>query len=301
MSLPAISLYTSPPPGAVYSSEFDPSSRGSSPPCSTAPPSTSHRPPAAAGGLSCLFSSPAAAASPPRAPPHDELGALWQDRSDDLAFAGGCGGGYSSSPLKWRDLHHHHHHSPVSVFQGPSSSPAASRSPPASWLVGRDRDRERLFAGFVRNALGSCVDYAPAPSPRSEVGGGELAFELDENLAEASPACEPCARELLAGAQARHRIFHEELVVKAFFEAEKAHRGQTRASGDPYLQHCVETAVLLAKIGANSTVVSAGLLHDTIDDSFIDYDHIFHMFGAGVADLVEGVRLKVEPLEQTCS
>lgn len=64
---------------------------------------------------------------------------------------------------------------------------------------------------------------------------------------------------------------------------------QTRASGDPYLQHCVETAVLLAKIGANATVVSAGLLHDTIDDSFMDYDQIFRMFGAGVADLVEGV------------
>jgi hypothetical protein len=36
--------------------------------------------------------------------------------------------------------------------------------------------------------------------------------------------------------------------------------------------------VLLANIGANVTVVSAGLLHDTIDDSFVDYDHIFHMF-----------------------
>jgi hypothetical protein len=47
--------------------------------------------------------------------------------------------------------------------------------------------------------------------------------------------------------------------------------------------------VLLANIGANATTVSAGLLHDTIDDSFVDYDHIFHMFGAGVADLVEGV------------
>lgn len=62
-----------------------------------------------------------------------------------------------------------------------------------------------------------------------------------------------------------------------------------RASGDPYLQHCVETAVLLAKIGANATVVSAGLLHDTIDDSFIDYDYILRVFGAEVAGLVEGV------------
>ncbi|ONM55310.1 putative GTP diphosphokinase RSH2 chloroplastic [Zea mays] len=291
MSLPAISMYTS-PPGAVYSSEFDPASRGSSP-CTTAappPPAASYRLPSGGGGLSCLFSSPAAAAAPPRAPAHDDLGALWHNRSDDLSVPAD-GGGYSyshshsSSQLKRRDLHHHHH-SPVSVFQGPSTS-SPSRSPPASWLAARDRDR--LFAGFVRNALGSCVDYAPPTSPRPEVGASELAFELDENLAEASPACEPYAQELLASAQDRHRIFHEELVVKAFLEAEKAHRGQTRASGDPYLQHCVETAVLLAKVGANATVVSAGLLHDTIDDSFIDYDHIFHMFGAGVADLVEGV------------
>lgn len=64
---------------------------------------------------------------------------------------------------------------------------------------------------------------------------------------------------------------------------------QMRASGDPYLQHCVETAVLLATIGANSTVVAAGLLHDTLDDTFVTYDYISLSFGAGVADLVEGV------------
>jgi GTP pyrophosphokinase len=47
--------------------------------------------------------------------------------------------------------------------------------------------------------------------------------------------------------------------------------------------------MLLAKIGAGATVVAAGLLHDTTDDSFFDYDYIFHMFGADVAHLVEGV------------
>lgn len=62
-----------------------------------------------------------------------------------------------------------------------------------------------------------------------------------------------------------------------------------RASGDPYLQHCVETGVLLAEVGANATVVAAGILHDTLDDSFVDYDHVLQLFGAGVADLVEGV------------
>ncbi|KAL5755562.1 hypothetical protein ACOSQ2_020308 [Xanthoceras sorbifolium] len=97
------------------------------------------------------------------------------------------------------------------------------------------------------------------------------------------------AKEFLVAAQLRHKIFCEDFVIKAFYEAEKAHRGQMRASGDPYLQHCVETAVFLAMIGANSTVVAAGLLHDTLDDSFLSYDYIFRTFGAGVADLVEGV------------
>ena len=63
-----------------------------------------------------------------------------------------------------------------------------------------------------------------------------------------------------------------------------------RANGDPYLQHCVDTAILLAEIGANSTVVIAGILHDTLDDSFMTYDYILRTFGSGVADLVQGVR-----------
>ena len=48
-----------------------------------------------------------------------------------------------------------------------------------------------------------------------------------------------------------------------------------RTSGDPYLRHCVETVVMLALIGANSTVVAAGILHDTLDDSFMNYNYVF--------------------------
>ncbi|GJN03696.1 hypothetical protein PR202_ga21168 [Eleusine coracana subsp. coracana] len=293
MSVPAIAVYTSPPGAVCAPPEHEPSPRGSTPCAAAASPSpggSSHRHHAAvSGGLSCLFSSPSAA---PRATAHDELGALWHDRSDEASIGGSgysCPQSSSPSPFKLRD---HFHRSPVPLFHSPASSPA-SRSPSVSWLAGRER--ERLFSSIVRNALGSCIDYAPVTSlplgvaAAAGVDAAELAFELDENLSEAEPSCEPYARDLLAGAQARHRIFRDELVVKAFFEAERAHRGQKRASGEPYLQHCVETAVLLAKIGASATVVSAGLLHDTIDDSFMDYDDIFQMFGAGVADLVEGV------------
>lgn len=62
-----------------------------------------------------------------------------------------------------------------------------------------------------------------------------------------------------------------------------------RASGDPYLEHCVETAALLAELGAGPAVVAAGLLHDAVDDAGLDYGFISDQFGAGVADLVKGV------------
>ncbi|XP_077230450.1 putative GTP diphosphokinase RSH3, chloroplastic [Tasmannia lanceolata] len=240
------------------------------------------------GGLSCLLSSSrhvssSSSSSSSSSFGGDDLGSIWHERSEDLSSSF-C---YS---LKCRDQ------SPVSVFQYPVSCSSgvigSSRSLPAIFKANRDW----LFNGFIRNALGSCLDY-DSPSLPTPGGGGdedssvavvdEFTFNLEENVAEMS--CEPCAKELLLGAQSRHKIFYEELVVKAFYEAERAHRGQMRASGDLYLQHCVETAALLAMIGANATVVAAGLLHDTLDDSFLNYDYIFRTFGAGVADLVEGV------------
>ncbi|KAG8388422.1 hypothetical protein BUALT_Bualt02G0124200 [Buddleja alternifolia] len=77
------------------------------------------------------------------------------------------------------------------------------------------------------------------------------------------------------------------------------YRLRMRASGYPYLQHCVETAVLLAHIGANSTVVAAGLLHDTVDYSFVTYDHISKSFGVGVPDLVEGLQGRTDTTNKT--
>lgn len=60
--------------------------------------------------------------------------------------------------------------------------------------------------------------------------------------------------------------------------------------GDPYLIHCVETAKILAAIGANKTVVAAGLLHDTIDDCSLNVTRLQDLFGSEVANLVDGVR-----------
>jgi (p)ppGpp synthase/HD superfamily hydrolase len=142
-----------------------------------------------------------------------------------------------------------------------------------------------FFNGFLRNAIASYLDYDSSTFKSDSSLIHQLTFNHDTLVS----AIEPYAKDLLLAAQLTHKIFSDDFVIKAFYEAEKAHRGQMRASGDPYLQHCVDTGMLLASIGANSTVVAAGLLHDTLDDSFLSYDHIAGTFGAGVAGLVEGV------------
>lgn len=298
MAVPTIALYASPPSSVCStpyqchshaSYDFDLNGRSSSSSSSTS--SSSQK--SIVGGLSSLFSSPTVKAS--YSTGTEDLGSLWHDRGDELSSSFRCSS--LSSSLK-RD-----HQSPVSVFQGPVSCSTSSsgigsysRSPPkriAGDVCSIRSGTGGLFNGFVRHALGSCVDHDPVAFQVLDVDSrssgllDELTFNMEGGFLESNS--EPYAKTLLLGAQARHKIFYDDFVVKAFYEAEKAHRGQVRATGDPYLQHCVETAVLLATIGANSTVVAAGLLHDTLDDTFMTYDYIFRTLGAGVADLVEGV------------
>ncbi|KHN01417.1 Putative guanosine-3',5'-bis(diphosphate) 3'-pyrophosphohydrolase [Glycine soja] len=235
------------------------------------------------GGLSCLFSSPA----PPRkhAP---QLSSNFSGEEDEMKELSSS---FSYSPSKFAGSSWKRDQSPVSVFHGPVSCSSSGRSSTGSSSRIRSfrGGTSGLFDGFVRNALGSsCLDY-DLDAGDSSAMVDELTFNLEDNFVEGGFHFEPYAKKLLLGAQMRHKIFCEEFVIKAFCEAEKAHRGQMRASGDPYLQHCLETAVLLALIGANSTVVAAGLLHDSLDDAFLTYDYIVGVFGTGVADLVEGV------------
>ncbi len=80
-----------------------------------------------------------------------------------------------------------------------------------------------------------------------------------------------------------------ELVRRAYAAAEKAHEGQTRASGEPYVTHCVAVAAILAELNAPLPVIVAGLLHDTVEDTPLTLDDLRSQFGAEVAALVDGV------------
>ncbi len=57
----------------------------------------------------------------------------------------------------------------------------------------------------------------------------------------------------------------KELLQRALETAEKAHQGQERASGEPYINHCKAVASILAEMHVPPVVVAAGLLHDTVE------------------------------------
>ncbi len=82
---------------------------------------------------------------------------------------------------------------------------------------------------------------------------------------------------------------NQDLIVKAFKLAYEAHNGQFRASGEPYIIHPIAVADLLKEIGASSSVVAAGLLHDVVEDTGIALSEIEVNFGLEVKVLVEGV------------
>jgi len=79
------------------------------------------------------------------------------------------------------------------------------------------------------------------------------------------------------------------LIKKAYDFAKKAHEGHTRYSGEPYLNHLVSVAAMLAEIGMGARTVAAGLLHDTIEDTGVDLAELRTEFGDEIAFLVEGV------------
>ena len=78
-------------------------------------------------------------------------------------------------------------------------------------------------------------------------------------------------------------------IMKAFTLADKAHEGQFRASGEPYIMHPLAVAEILAHLQIDHITLIAALLHDVVEDTEYTKEDIEKLFGAEVAFLVDGV------------
>ena len=85
-------------------------------------------------------------------------------------------------------------------------------------------------------------------------------------------------------------------IYSAFEVAQKAHEGQFRASGRPYITHPTIVADILIDMGLDVDTICAALLHDTVEDTYITDEDLRSKFGDEIADLVAGVT-KLEKIQ----
>ncbi len=104
-----------------------------------------------------------------------------------------------------------------------------------------------------------------------------------------TPTTAPALEPLLQAVRTNHPRSDLSVLSRAYETAEKAHRGQQRKSGDPYITHPVAVATILAELGFDGATLAAALLHDTVEDTDYSLDQLRSEYGEEIAMLVDGV------------
>jgi GTP pyrophosphokinase len=95
--------------------------------------------------------------------------------------------------------------------------------------------------------------------------------------------------DILAKVERHHPGDNFDLIRRAYIFSAKEHKGQVRASGEPYLTHPLEVANILAEMKLDAVTVSVGLLHDVVEDTLVSLEDVDKTFGPEVAHIVDGV------------
>ena len=109
----------------------------------------------------------------------------------------------------------------------------------------------------------------------------------------AAPADAPSAEEMLERILEKvakyNPVLDRDLVTRAFNVAASQHEHQLRASGEPYINHPVGTALICADLKLDNATLAAALLHDVVEDTEVSLEEVRQQFGDEVALLVDGV------------
>lgn len=95
--------------------------------------------------------------------------------------------------------------------------------------------------------------------------------------------------DIVEKVRANHPQADLDILRRAYFFSAREHKGQTRASGEPYLVHPLEVANILAEMRLDETSVATGLLHDVVEDTLVDLNTIRQYFGEEISHLVDGL------------
>ena len=117
------------------------------------------------------------------------------------------------------------------------------------------------------------------------------------------PRSDSPLEQLLKEVRSRRPKADAKLVERAYEMAEKAHEGQMRKSGDPFITHPVGVASILAGLGLDEETVAAAILHDAVEDTELSLAGVEAEMGFQVASLIDGVtkldKIRYRSAEQT--
>lgn len=99
----------------------------------------------------------------------------------------------------------------------------------------------------------------------------------------------PTIEDIIKTAKAGHKDSDAKLLRRAFAYADKAHKGQKRATGEPYIIHPLHAAMTLAEMHLDDASIAGALLHDVVDDTPATAEDILKAFGEEIGFLVEGI------------
>lgn len=95
--------------------------------------------------------------------------------------------------------------------------------------------------------------------------------------------------DLFAALRVSDKAYDLDKIERAYQVADKAHGGQVRKSGDPYISHPLSVAIILVGMGMDTDCICAALLHDVVEDTAVSLDDLRRSFGEDVAIMVSGV------------
>ncbi len=126
----------------------------------------------------------------------------------------------------------------------------------------------------------------------------KVSFESEVQIKKKEAASpEALFAELISSVKKYHPSDDITMIEKAYRVAEKAHANQFRKSGEPYIIHPLNVAIILSNLELDKETIMAGILHDVVEDTFLTEDELKEQFGEDVALLVDGVtKLEQIPL-----
>ena len=180
-----------------------------------------------------------------------------------------------------------------------SAPPVPSRSgqtnpPPAE--DSRADNRDGLSIGALDPATSLSAEPSRDPYPSLDQRSHDAAADGPLNKAEvavvhsdSTRALELQFKHLLQTVEQNRPNDDLDLIRRAWAFCMHQHRGQKRASGEPYIIHPLEVCQILADLKMDSTAIAAGLLHDAVEDTNVTSPEIAKSFNEQVAHIVEGV------------